>query len=95
MLMNLVEPASGSARVLGCPSRRLGSAECQSIAYVSENQQLPQEMSVRSLFDFCRGMYPGWDEVFLGELVGRLDLDPAARIGTLARASCCLHGLFH
>jgi ABC-2 type transport system ATP-binding protein len=87
MLMNLIPATSGEARVLGRSSRRLGPAEFQRIAYVSENQQLPDEMTVRQLFDFCRVMYPKWDEAFLGEVVSRLGLDPAARIGALSRGT--------
>jgi ABC-2 type transport system ATP-binding protein len=87
MLMNLVRPTSGVARVLGCPSRRLGPSEFQRIAYVSENQPLPEAMTVRGMLDFCRTMYPGWDEAFLGELLTRLALDPGARIGALSRGT--------
>lgn len=87
MLMNLLKPTSGFAQVLGRPSTRLGPTEFQQIAYVSENQHLPKEMTVRELFDFCRKMYPAWDDAFLEALISRLDLDPAARLGNLSRGT--------
>ena len=87
MLMNLIKPTSGSAQIFGCPSQRLGPAELQRIAYVSENQRLPVEMTVRELFDFCRTMYPAWDDAFLDTLISRLALDPAARVGNLSRGT--------
>ena len=45
-IMNIVEPTSGSAEVLGVDSRRLGVAQFQRIGYVSESQQLPDWMTV-------------------------------------------------
>lgn len=87
MLMNLIRPTSGSAQIFGCPSQRLGPAELQRIAYVSENQRLPEKMAVRELFDFCRTMYPTWDDAFLDTLISRLALDPTARVGNLSRGT--------
>ena len=61
LLMNLLRPTSGTARVLGVDARRLGERELQGIGYVSEDQQLPRWMTVRQLLDFCRPLYPTWD----------------------------------
>jgi ABC-type Na+ transport system ATPase subunit NatA len=48
LLMNLLEPTAGSARVLGVDSRRLSERERAQIGYVSENQQMPLWMTVDS-----------------------------------------------
>ena len=48
LLMNLVRPTRGGAG-LGVDSRRLGVAEFRRIGYVSENQQLPDWMTVDQL----------------------------------------------
>ena len=61
LLMNLLTPTAGSARVLGTDSRRLGPRQFEQIGYVSENQQLPLWMTVRQLLDYCRPFYPAWD----------------------------------
>src|SRR4029453_2166248 len=62
LLMNLLRPTGGRARVLGCDTRSLGVRERQRIGYVSENQKLPQWMTVAQLLAFCRPLYPSWDD---------------------------------
>jgi ABC-2 type transport system ATP-binding protein len=61
VLMNLLEPTGGSALVLGVDSRRLSPREREHIGYVSENQRLPEWMTVDQLMRFCRPFYPNWD----------------------------------
>ncbi len=53
-IMNLLRPSAGQAMVLGVDSRRLGSNEFTRIGYVSENQKLPEWMTV----DYFRCSYP-------------------------------------
>jgi ABC-2 type transport system ATP-binding protein len=86
-LMNLRQPASGIARILGVDSRALGPADLARIGYVSETQQLPEHLTVAELEDYCRPFYPTWDERFAVELRSRFDLDPARRIRTLSRGT--------
>jgi len=74
LLMNLVTPTSGSARVLGVESRRLGPAELARIGYVSENQQLPGWLSTEGFLDYVRPFYPTWDEALCRRLRAELDL---------------------
>jgi len=86
-ILNLREPDRGSARVLGCESRRLGPADFARIGYVSEGQQLPEHLTVAELEAYCRPFYPTWDAAFAGELRARFDLDPARRLRTLSRGT--------
>jgi len=51
MLVNLLRPTAGEARVMGVDSRHLGEHELAQLGYVSENQQLPLWMTVRQLLD--------------------------------------------
>ncbi len=74
LLMNLVRPTRGSARILGVDSRRLGVAEFRRIGYVSENQQLPDWMTVDQLLEYCRPLYPTWDEGLCRKLRSDLGL---------------------
>src|SRR5471030_2508366 len=78
VLMNLLPPTSGTARVLGVDSRRLGEREFAQIGYVSENQKLPLWMTVRQLLDYCRPFYPTWDLALEKTLLARFDL-PSTR----------------
>jgi len=73
-LMNLLRPSAGEAKVLGTDSRALGPATLQRIGYVSENQVLPEWMSVADLMAYCRPFYPTWDAAFADALLAQLDL---------------------
>src|SRR5918999_1408597 len=74
LLMNLVRPTRGTARVLGVDARRLGVSELQRIGYVSENQRLPDWMSAGELLDYCRPFYPAWDDALCTKLRSDLAL---------------------
>jgi ABC-2 type transport system ATP-binding protein len=84
-LVNILEPSSGEATVLGTRSTKLGPAQFQQIGYVSENQELPDWMTVRQLLAYCKPMYPTWDDAFGKSLLRQLDLDPEQRIRSLSR----------
>jgi ABC-2 type transport system ATP-binding protein len=86
-LMNLRTPASGTARVLGTDSRRLGPADLAQIGYVSENQRIPSNLTIGEVEAFCRPWYPTWDAALATELRERFGLDPRARIRTLSRGT--------
>jgi ABC-2 type transport system ATP-binding protein len=74
ILMNLIAPTLGTARVLGVDSRSLRSAALAKIGYVSENQNLPPWMTVRQLADYCRPFYPTWDRDLEASLVRKFEL---------------------
>lgn len=85
VLMNLLPPTSGEARVLGVDSRRLGEKERAQIGYVSENQKLPLWMTVRQLLDYCRPFYPTWDPTLEAKLLAQFDLPPDRKLKHLSR----------
>ena len=85
LLMNLLHPTSGHARVLGVDSQRLGPSQLAQIGYVSENQQLPTWMTVRQFLDYCRPFYPTWDRALESTLLKRFDLPEARKLKHLSR----------
>lgn len=85
MLMNLIRPTAGEARVLGTDSRKLAVPEKARIGYISENQELPDWMSVREFLDYCRGFYPTWDIELEGQLLAKLALPEDRKIKHLSR----------
>lgn len=85
VLMNILEPTAGTAEVLGAPSTRLGPAEFRRIGYVSENQELPEWMTVRRFLDYCRGFYPDWDDAFCAKMLEQFDLPPDRKLKHLSR----------
>lgn len=85
MLMNILEPTSGTSEVLGRPSAKLGPAEFQQIGYVSENQELPEWMTMAEFLAYCRPFYPTWDEKFCADLVGQFQLPLDRKLKHLSR----------
>jgi ABC-2 type transport system ATP-binding protein len=84
-LMNLREPSSGMATVLGVDSRHLGPAQLAQIGYVSENQKLPRWMTVGQLLAFCKPLYPTWDDDLCSKLTRTFDLPLDRKIKALSR----------
>jgi ABC-2 type transport system ATP-binding protein len=84
-LVNILEPSSGEATVLGTRSTKLAPTQFQQIGYVSENQELPDWMTVGELLAYCKPMYPNWDDAFGESLLRQLDLDLEQRIKSLSR----------
>ena len=67
ILMNILKPTSGSAELLGIDSRKLGPESFANIGYVSENQELPEWMTVEYLLAYLKpfgsGAKTGWREM--------------------------------
>jgi len=69
LLLNIVQPTGGEASVLGMPSTSLRGEAFARIGYVSEEQEMPEWMTVGELMAHLRPMYPRWnDEGLLEEL---------------------------
>jgi ABC-2 type transport system ATP-binding protein len=85
MLMNIFGPTAGRARVLGTDSRSLAGRAFERIGYVSENQEMPEWMTVSELLAYCRGFYPRWDPQLEQQLMRQLDLPPERRLKHLSR----------
>jgi len=84
-VMNILQPTSGSARVFGVDSTRLTAKELSRIGYVSENQKMPEWMTVRQLVDFSRPLYPTWDDAFCAKLLAGFELPPDRKLSGLSR----------
>jgi ABC-2 type transport system ATP-binding protein len=82
LLLNIVQPTQGEATVLGIPSTSLRGDAFTRIGYVSENQEMPEWMTVSALMAHLRPMYPHWDDV---ELLEDLELPPEQKIKHLSR----------
>jgi len=87
LLMNLLRPSGGSARVLGTDTRRLGPPQFRRIGYVSENQRLPEWMTPRELFEYCRPFYPEWDDTLRIRLESDFALSTRAPLRNLSRGT--------
>jgi ABC-2 type transport system ATP-binding protein len=84
-LLNILRPTSGVARVLGMETPRFGPEQFAKIGYVSENQKLPEAMTVGRFLAWCKPMYPTWDDAFAADLLRRFELPPDRRLRNLSR----------
>jgi len=84
-VMNIIKPTSGYATVLGTDSRQLGPRQFERIGYVSENQEMPDWMTVGYFLDYLKPFYPAWDDARTAELVKQFQLPPGRRMRHLSR----------
>ena len=85
MVMNMIRPSGGRAVILGTDSLRLGPLQLERIGYVSENQELPEWMTVQELIDYCRPFYPAWDDDLCRRLIHQFNLPLARKLKTFSR----------
>ena len=83
-LVNILQPDSGRATVLGADSRALAARDFMRIGYVSENQELPERLSIAQYFDYLRALYPNWDRGLENLLRRRMELPPDRKLGKLS-----------
>lgn len=87
VLMNILEPTRGKAEVLGVDSRKISPRELRQIGYVSENQEMPEKLTVEEFLAYMRPFYPTWDRELEKSILSQLRLP-------LERTICDLsHGM--
>jgi ABC-2 type transport system ATP-binding protein len=84
-MMNILRPTGGEARILGVDSRNLGPRELARIGYVSENQAIPEWMTVRYLMNYLEPFYPTWNCARATELIRRFELPADRKFAQLSR----------
>jgi ABC-2 type transport system ATP-binding protein len=100
LLMNLMSPTDGRIAVLGADACHVEGKGLEKIGYVSENQRLPNWMTVGAFLAYCRPFYPTWDRVLENRLVERFGLPIKRRLKHLSRgmkmkAALCSALAFH
>jgi ABC-2 type transport system ATP-binding protein len=71
--------------VLGVDSRRLSPREFARIGYVSENQEMPEWMTVDYFLRYLRPFYPTWDDALAEDLVRQFELPCDRKLRHLSR----------
>jgi ABC-2 type transport system ATP-binding protein len=82
LLLNILQPTAGEATIFGQSTRALNAESFQRIGYVSENQEMPDWMTVRAFMNYLKPFYPTWDE---GTLLADLHLPPDRKLKHLSR----------
>jgi ABC-2 type transport system ATP-binding protein len=84
ILINILKASRGSATVLGIDSRRISPRELSHIGYVSENQEMPEKLTVDEYVAYLRPFYPQWDRGLESSIRRQLRLPPERKIGALS-----------
>jgi ABC-2 type transport system ATP-binding protein len=85
LLMNLMSPTDGHINVLGAKACMLEGKGLEKVGYVSENQKLPNWMSVGMFLAYCRPFYSTWDTELERRLIKRFNLPLKRRLKHLSR----------
>ena len=85
ILMNACQASEGVAQVFGHDSRKLCPDDFAEIGYVSENQQMPEWMTVECFMNYLRPFYPRWDVARAEELLQQFELPHDRKIRNLSQ----------
>jgi ABC-2 type transport system ATP-binding protein len=85
VLLGVLSPNSGSAKILGHDCTRLTERERARIGYVNEEHSLPDWLRVGELVVMQRKLYPQWDEARYQSIVGHFHVAANQRIAALSR----------
>jgi ABC-2 type transport system ATP-binding protein len=84
ILMNILQSSEGTAEIFGRDSRKLSPQDFTQIGYVSENQQMPEWMTVEYFMNYLKPFYPNWDSARATELLRQFDLPLDRKIRNLS-----------
>jgi ABC-2 type transport system ATP-binding protein len=84
-MMNIHQPGAGCVEIRGKDSRKLHGPDFESIGYVSENQKMPDWMTVDYLMRYLKPFYPAWDDALASALVRKFELPGDRKLGQLSR----------
>lgn len=84
ILMNAQQPTEGMAEVFDRDSQKLSPGDFTQIGYVSENQQMPEWMTVEYFMNYLKPFYPQWDAQHARELLRQFQLPLDRKIRNLS-----------
>lgn len=84
MIMGLLQPSSGSVKVLGHDMYTAPAELRQKIAYVSQNQQLHDWMSIEELCHYVSHFYKKWDQKFADNLIEKFGIERDVSVGLMS-----------
>jgi len=93
MLMGLLAPTSGSARVLGFDVATRSRDVRRQVGYVPETHQIYRWMRVGEVVGFVKLLYDSWDDRLCEDLLDRFALDRNKRVKHLSKGAIAKLGL--
>src|SRR5947209_16627136 len=92
-LLNLLHPQSGRVRIFGMDPAKAEVAVKRRLAYVPDQVAFYPWMTVRETLDYLASFRDRWNQKTEQELLGRFQLDPGQRTGTLSKGQRTQVGL--
>ena len=87
LLLDLIRPTTGTARVFGLDAHRDRLAIDRRVSYVPGELALYGELTGRQLLTYLANLKGGIDTAYCETLIERVELDPAKRIKSLSRGN--------
>jgi ABC-2 type transport system ATP-binding protein len=87
LLLDLIRPTTGSARVLGLDSRRDRLAIDRRVSYVPGELALYGDLTGRQLLGYLGNLQGSVDGGYREQLIERLELDPSKKVKSLSRGN--------
>jgi ABC-2 type transport system ATP-binding protein len=84
MILGLLEPTRGSARILGHDSAALPPETRARIGYMAEGHPVYAWMRVGQYAGFQRGFYPHWNQEIFAAVIDYFAIDPLTKAGHLS-----------
>lgn len=85
ILMGLLRPTGGEARLSGRPIQSLSAEDRARIGYVAEGQELPGWMTLGQLEGYLSPLYPDWDTALADHLRDRFRLPSNRKLRKMSR----------
>lgn len=92
-LIGSLKAEGGQVRVLGRNPIEEPEGVLKQVGYMTEEDSLPKWMKVGQLIDFCRAIYPNWDERYASELADMFALSRNSSLRTLSKGQRARAGL--
>ena len=84
ILLGLLQPDSGEARVFGCRAPELDDAIKRRLSYVPQQPEAFQWMQVGAMLDFIGGFYPAWDAGYVDAMLRRWSISRSSALAKLS-----------
>lgn len=73
-MVNILNIDSGYCEIIGKKNTELNHKDFSKIAYISENQKLPNWMTVEEFLNYCKFFYEKWNVSLCENLLKKMDL---------------------
>lgn len=85
MLVGMLEPTSGTAKILDTSIKNFSHRTLRQIGYVPDNLQIYRWMTVKQAIQFCKRLNPRWDDETSTSLMKLFHLDPKKKVKSLSK----------